>query len=83
MTVLCGQNCSASVESLVTVRFGPLLTLYAACFSRIEIIATPPSPFTSSGAAFWLSGSRLKLLAFTTTPSAQPIKLSLDLRLGP
>eukprot|EP00971_Amphidinium_carterae_P061245 1212659-Amphidinium_carterae.1 len=44
---------------------------------------TPLSAFTSSGAAFWLSGSRLKLLALTTTPSAQPIKLSLDLRLGP
>eukprot|EP00971_Amphidinium_carterae_P318001 6321348-Amphidinium_carterae.1 len=41
---------------------------------------TPLSPFTISAEPFLLSGSLLKLLAFTTAPSAVPTKLSLLLR---
>eukprot|EP00971_Amphidinium_carterae_P224143 4447666-Amphidinium_carterae.2 len=44
---------------------------------------TPLSPLTVFAAAFWLSGSRLKVLAFTTVPSAVPTRLSLVLKQGP
>eukprot|EP00971_Amphidinium_carterae_P081236 1607139-Amphidinium_carterae.1 len=44
---------------------------------------TPLSPLTSSPAPFWLSGSRLKVLAFTTMPSAAPTRLSLVRKHGP